>query len=210
MTKQKPTTTHSVTVQGVTYHIRRRGSRYNILGPGGRAFKTFQSAALAGPRWEELTLTPWPHPSSAYAPGTRLRELQPETAPAQHSESAPAQQVTAFHPVVPPVQPSTTPFVLTALPLALPAPKIDLAEQMRLMQLLRRHPPLLFNARVRQALQHEVEYHRPQARWAQHLLKLLARYEAHQRRTKPPSSATILARHIAWQEQRLSAVARSS
>jgi predicted ATPase len=65
----------------------------------------------------------------------------------------------------------------------------------------------LFVARARQALRHEVEYHRPQARWAQHLLKLLARYEAHPHRTKPPSSATVMAKHIAWQERRLSAVA---
>jgi predicted ATPase len=52
----------------------------------------------------------------------------------------------------------------------------------------------LFVARARQALRHEVEYHRPQARWAQHLLKLLARYEAHPHRTRPPSSATVMAK----------------
>jgi hypothetical protein len=92
------------------------------------------------------------------------------------------------------------------LPLALPAPRIDLAEQ---MQLLRQNPPLLFHRQMRQALQHEAEYHRPQARWAQHLLKLLARYEAHPHRTKPPSSATVMAKHIAWQEQRMSAIAGS-
>jgi hypothetical protein len=208
MTKQKATTTHSVTVQRVTYYIRRRGSRYNILGPNGRAFKTFQSAALVGPRWEELTLTSWPHPSSAYQPGMRLRELLPENTPAHHSAPAPVRPANLSHRVKPVVRPASTPLVLAALPLALPAPRIDLAQQMRLMQLLRQNPPLLFHPRMRQALQHEVEYHRPQARWAQHLLKLLARYEAHQHRTKPPSSATVLARHIAWQEQRLSAVAR--
>jgi len=101
------------------------------------------------------------------------------------------------------------PVVIAVLPLALPAPRIDLAEQMRLMQLLRQNPPLLFHPQMRQALQHEVEYHRPQARWAQHLLKLLAHYEAHPHRTKPPSSATVLAKHIAWQEQRMSAVTGS-
>jgi hypothetical protein len=208
MTKQKPTTTHSVTVQGMTYHIRRRASRYNILGPDGRVFKTYQSAALVGPRWEELTRTLWPHPGSAYAPGTRLAELLPENAPAQRSELVPARPANVSHPVMLTARSVPALPVLTALPLALPAPRIDLAEQMRLMQLLRQNPPMLFRPQMRQALQHEVEYHRPQARWAKHLLKLLARYEAHPHRTRPPSPATVLARHIAWQEQRLSSAAR--
>jgi hypothetical protein len=212
MTKQKPTTTHSVTVQGATYHIRRRGSRYNILGPKGRAFKTYQSAALVGPRWEELTGTPWPHPSSAYAPGMHLGELQPEVTPAApptEPQPVPARRTNRSHPVTRTARPAPMPFVLAVLPMALPAPRIDLGEQMRLMQLLRQNPPLLFHPQMRQALQHEVEYHRPQARWAQHLLKLLARYDTHQHRAKPPSSATVLAKHIAWQEQRLRAVAHS-
>jgi hypothetical protein len=197
VTKQKPITTPSVTVQGVTYHVR-RGNHYNILGPDGRAFKTYQSAALVGPRWEELTRTPWPHPSSAYAPGTHLRQLLPGTAlPTLAPEPAPARPGRSSHPVTPAARPSSAPFVLAALPLALPAPRIELAEQMRLMQVLRHCPPLLFHPKVRQALRYEVEYHRPQARWAQHLLKLLARYDAHQHRAKPPSSATVLARHLA-------------
>jgi hypothetical protein len=62
MTKQKATPTHSVTVRRVTYYIRRRGSRYNILGPDGRAFKAVQCAVRVGPRWEELTLACWLYP----------------------------------------------------------------------------------------------------------------------------------------------------
>jgi hypothetical protein len=219
MTKQKPITTHSVAVRGETYYIRRRGSRYNILGPGGRAFKTFQSAALAGPRWEELTHTLWPHPSSAYAPGTRLRELPLETIPTEsntalrsESRQAPMRQPNVAHPVIPIAQPVSTSLPVAELRLALPAPRIDLAEQSRLIQMLHRHPPMLFDPRVQQALRHEVDYHRPDARWAQHLLKLLARYESHQRRqqrAKMVSPATILARHIAWQEEQLSAAAHS-
>jgi hypothetical protein len=219
MTKQKPITTHSVTAHGVTYYIRRRGSRYNILGPDGRAFKTFQSAALAGPRWEELTHTLWPHPSSAYAPGTRLRELPPDTVPAESQTAlqveprpAPPPQPNLAHPVMPVVQPVSRSYSMANLLLALPAPRIDLAEQSRLIRMLRRNPPMLFEPRVQQALQHEVDYHRPDARWAQHLLKLLARYEIRQRRqqrAKTTSPATILARHIAWQEERLNAAAHS-
>lgn len=57
------------------YHITRKGSRYNITGPEGRIFTKYKSASTAGPRWEELTHTPWPYPSSAYEPGLRLWEL---------------------------------------------------------------------------------------------------------------------------------------
>ena len=74
MTEQKATPTHSATVQRVTYYIRRRGSRYNILGPDGHAFKAVQSCALAGSRWEELTLASWLHPRLFWpgiAPGRR-------------------------------------------------------------------------------------------------------------------------------------------
>jgi hypothetical protein len=219
MTKQKPITTHSVSVRGETYYIRRRGSRYNILGPGGRAFKTFQSAALAGPRWEELTHTLWPHPSSAYVPGTRLRELPPGTGSAEgrtavqvEPRQAPARHPNVARPVIPVVQPASRSYSMAGLLLALPAPRIDLAEQSRLIRMLHRNPPMLFDPRVQQALQHEVDYHRPDARWAQHLLKLLSRYEVRQRRqqrAKTTSSATILARHIAWQEARLNAAAHS-
>lgn len=79
MAKQTATTTHSLQVRGDWYHVRRRGSRYNIFGPQGRAFDRYQSAGVAGPRWEELTGTPWPHPSSAYQPGLRLAQIAPPT-----------------------------------------------------------------------------------------------------------------------------------
>lgn len=77
MPKQSAQTTHSLQVRGDWYHVRRRGSRYNIFGPDGRAFNRYESAGVAGPRWEELTRTPWPHPSSAYQPGLRLAQLDP-------------------------------------------------------------------------------------------------------------------------------------
>mgnify|MGYP005836201537 FL=1 len=57
------------------YRISRKGSLYNILGPEGRIFPKFKSASVVGPRWEELTHTPWPYPSSAYESGMRLWEL---------------------------------------------------------------------------------------------------------------------------------------
>ena len=57
------------------YRIMRKGSRYNILGPHGRIFTKYQSASQAGPRWEELTHTPWPYDSTAYERGHRLWEL---------------------------------------------------------------------------------------------------------------------------------------
>lgn len=75
MPKQSAQTTHSLQVRGDWYHVRRRGSRYNIFGPDGRAFTRYESAGVAGPRWEELTRTSWPHPSSAYRPGLRLEQL---------------------------------------------------------------------------------------------------------------------------------------
>lgn len=87
MPKQPAQTTHSLQVQGDWYHVRRRGSRYNIFGPGGRVFTSYQSAGVAGPRWEELTRTPWPHPSSAYRPGLRLAQLNP--APAVQTPASP-------------------------------------------------------------------------------------------------------------------------
>lgn len=97
MPKQPAQTTHSLQVQGDWYHVRRRGSRYNIFGPGGRVFTSYQSAGVAGPRWEELTRTPWPHPSSAYRPGLRLAQLDPASAPvarvpAPAPKAAPAPQ----------------------------------------------------------------------------------------------------------------------
>jgi hypothetical protein len=57
------------------YKIVRKGSLYNITGPHGREFSKFKSASAAGPRWEELTHTPWPYESTAYTPGMRLWEL---------------------------------------------------------------------------------------------------------------------------------------
>lgn len=88
MAKQTAITTHSLQVRGDWYHVRRRGSRYNIFGPDGRAFPTYQSAGVAGPRWEELTGTLWPHPSSAYRPGLRLAQIAPT--PSAASQPAPA------------------------------------------------------------------------------------------------------------------------
>lgn len=196
MKKTSPITTHSVTVQGAAYHLRRRGSRYNILGPDGRVFTTYQSAGVAGPRWEELTLTAWPQPSTAFAPGSRLRQLRP-AAPAVTPPAAGAPQPKTLQPAL-----FSAAAALAALPLALPAPRINLAEHEHLMQRLRRHPPLLFTPRIRLALQHEVEYHRPQALWAAHLLKLLARYDARQRkqqRSHVPNAERILEQHLAWQ-----------
>lgn len=57
------------------YRISRKGSVYNILGPEGRIFPKYKSASVVGPRWEELTHTPWPYESSAYESGMRLWEL---------------------------------------------------------------------------------------------------------------------------------------
>ena len=73
------------------------------------------------------------------------------------------------------------------------------------MQALKRNPALLFNSEVQQALRHEMEYSLPQAQWAAHLLKLLARYERrqHSQCIIPVNSATILAKHTAWQAQRM-------
>ena len=200
------------------YRIMRKGSRYNILGPQGRVFTKYQSASAAGPRWEELTHTPWPYDSSAYERGKHLWELgliardqigkrhivaQPDN---PHPADAPTKvraggkntkrAVKAAPPIIVTL-PSTT--------LALPAPRINLDEHKRLMQALRHNPGLLFTPAIQQALRHEVDYHRPQAKWAQHLLNLLARYEkrTHHHTRRLPSSDTITAKHIAWQEQRV-------
>lgn len=213
-------TATSQSKESLPYSIRRKGSRYNIFGPHGHIFSSYKSAGVAGPRWEELTHTPWPYRSSAYESGLRLwqlgliereqigqQHLQPRSQPAPESAQPLAGEgISAPAGPHPTVMPGTAPF-LWQMPLpALPAPRIDLQNQARLIQALRRNPSLLFNAQVRQALEHEVEYHRPDARWAQTLLKLLARYDARQRRPRRSigiNSETILARHIAWQEQRL-------
>jgi hypothetical protein len=194
----------------------RKGSRYNILGPQGRIFSKYKSASVAGPRWEELTHTPWPYESTAYERGFRLWELgliprdqvgkrnilmsQPE--PNSKDATTPGRAGRS--------KSTTKRPILVKQPLALPAPRIDLAEQERLMQALRRSPTLLFDPAIQQALRHEVEYHRPQARWAQHLLDLFARYEKRQRvrrGVRVASSAGITAQHIAWQAQRMQTAA---
>lgn len=205
------------------YSIRRRGSRYNIFGPHGRLFRTYQSASVAGPRWEELTGTPWPFRSSAYQPGWRL--WQPGAREREETGAETVQDVSGAGETSPECRsalpesadrPSVavrtgvacqTVVELPRLPLALPAPRFDLAQQKRLIRAVRQNPKLLFDPEVRQALQREVDYHLPQARWANRLLRLLARYEARQRqqRTRRISAETILARHIAWQEHQLSA-----
>ena len=277
------------------YSIRRKGSRYNIIGPMGRIFDKYKSASVVGPRWEELTHTLWPYQSSAYQPGTRLWQLgliesselddkfavleqsNPVVVPTSRTRPSvkktissvvgskkndSEQEVIPFIPSPParpaglsphddpderlpltldqdaieseaqvegrdlrrdnhentvktngPVHGVPTEYALEgvaiapipSLVLALPAPRIDLAEQARLIAALRRDPSLLFDSRVRQALAHEVEYHRPSSRWAQHLLKLLSKYDRRQERaraaTRRSDTQTIMVKHIAWQEQ---------
>jgi hypothetical protein len=182
------------------YRIVRKGSLYNILGPDGRLFTKYKSASVVGPRWEELTHTPWPYESTAYERGLRLWQLgliRREQVGKRHivvQAELPAHKPTpklSKCPVV--IKPVTV--------LALPAPRIDLDEHIRLMQTLRHNPVLLFDAQIQQALRHEVEYHRPDANWAQHLLKLLARYEQRQQQTARAGSENVLEKHIAWQEQ---------
>jgi hypothetical protein len=210
-----------------TYTIRRKGSRYNIFGPRGRVFPHFKSASEAGPRWEELTGTPWPYRSAAYESGLRLWQLG--QIPREHVGQlrllpAPPVVVTAPEPVASrpapaprpiqkapvarknPVTPIELPHV--AVPLMLPAPRIDLQEQARAMADLRRDPHLLFEPRIRVALHNEVDYHLPQARWARKLLSLLDHYDSRQRRQTRAthlSEETIMARHIAWQEEQRAA-----
>jgi hypothetical protein len=196
------------------YTIRRKGSLYNIVGSERKEFTKYQSARVAGPRWEELTHTPWPYPSTAYEPGLRLWQLglidrdqvgqrQIQTKPAPVAEDAAPKPTREARPVEEKAKPAIV--LPSRIILALPAPRIDLQQQTRLMQALRHDPVMLFNVKVQEALQHEVEYHLPQARWADHLLKLLARYEQRQQRRKyvrQIKPETITARHIAWQEQR--------
>ncbi len=92
-------TTHSLQVRDDWYHVRRRGSRYNLFGPDGRAFDRYQSASVAGPRWEELTGTPWPHPSSAYRPGLRLAQIAPP-APLASRRPAPVERPPLHYEIV--------------------------------------------------------------------------------------------------------------
>ncbi len=182
------------------YRITRKGSRYNILGPDGRLFTKFKSASIVGPRWEELTHTPWPYESAAYERGMRLWQLgliQREQVGKRHivvRDKSPAQKHA-------PKSSKRRVTIKTITFLALPAPRIDLEAHVRSMQALRRNPVLLFDAQIQQVLRHEVEYHRPDAQWAQHLLKLLARYERRHRQSTRIDSMAVLEKHIAWQEQ---------
>jgi hypothetical protein len=225
------------TPQSEQYTIRRKGSVYNIFGPQGRVFAKYKSASVVGPRWEELTHTPWPYRSSAYESGTRLwelglidradvgrRDVKPDLSP-----DAPDTPDEASPDAMPPRVPEAEPEVdtesvpaprpklnlpLTAPPLALPAPRIDVAQQERMLRRLRARPVLLFDPAMRQVLQDEVTYHRRYARWASHLLGLLDRYEARRQRqarqesrSVVPSPQTILRKHLAWQSQRLAETA---
>ena len=187
MSKTTAKTIYSLPVQGALYHIRQRGSRYNILGPNGQVFKTYKSAGVVGPRWEELTRTPWPYSSCAYSAGDRLRQLrqdislpeQPQprnqlsstsldsldTAPEREKQRAPRQ-----------AKPPSRPVPMGQV-LALPAPCINLQLQARLVEKACRQPLSIFSPAVEQALWQEVDYHRPQAAWAQAVLDLLAKAE---------------------------------
>jgi hypothetical protein len=220
--------------ESIPYTIRRKGSRYNIFGSHGCIFSTYKSAGVVGPKWEELTHTPWPYRSSAYESGLRLWQLglierdQVGQQQLQQRSTANAEPVSTPAGASVPASPAgqekhdirqTPPLTGTALltactpVLVLPAPRIDLENQTRLIQALRHNPSLLFNAQVRRALEHEVEYHRPDARWATTLLKLLARYDARQRRQSRMARIkpeTILAKHIAWQEQRMASASAES
>lgn len=193
----------------VAYRIHRKGSRYNILSARGREFTKYQSARVAGPRWEELTGTPWPFESTAYEPGLRLwqlgairrEEVGARTKPvAKEVESGPITCPTTFGALLDPDH---------AL-LALPAPRIDVEAQRRAMQRLRSDPRLVFAPETRVILQREIEYNLPQARWAQTLLRLLIVFEKrrrsiHERVATDPKS--VLDQHVAWQRERLVATA---
>ena len=175
------------------YIISRRGSVYNIFGPEGRVFRKYRSASVVGPRWEELTHTLWPYPSTAYSTGQRLWELgliarENVGAGEQRADPTPAQEVR---------------LVDLSLP-ALPPPPFDLGMQQRVLAALRRDPRLLTAPMSRAALEMEVEYQGPHAPWAAGQLAILNRYERRerQRTTRPPAPRDILARHVAWQEQR--------
>ena len=162
-----------------------------------------------------MTRTPWPYASSAYERGHRLWELglierdqigqrnivmlQPK------AESEPASPPNRAGRKVQQKQPVK--LVVITMPifqLALPAPKFDLEQHKRLMNALRQNPTLLFTPQIKQTLRHEVEYHRPQAKWAAHLPKLLERYERRQRpRQAINTDSVITAKHIEWQAERM-------
>ncbi len=203
------------------YRIMRKGSRYNILGPHGRVFTKYRSASTAGPRWEELTHTPWPYASSAYTRGRRLWELgliDRQQVGAQEinirpgSGARPASQPEQSESPVARVPPEPPAIVVPLACFALPAPSLDRESHERMLRALQRDPALLFTPEAQHALRNEVLYHRPQARWAQHLLNLLARYERQQRRQRPApvDPETVLQKHIAWQEHRINMAAIAS
>ncbi|HML22549.1 MAG TPA: hypothetical protein PKD09_12925 [Aggregatilinea sp.] len=166
------------------YTIRRKGSRYNLLGPHGRVFGTYKSASVVGPRWEELTHTPWPYASTAYEPGSRLRQLGLTPLALAIDETPHPARPPEPHPEPPPVAPRRIEIALPSL-LALPQPRIDVEEQTRLIGELKQNPRLLFRPEMQRALQAEIEYHRPHAAWAQKVLDLEARYRS-RKLAEPP------------------------
>ena len=129
------------------YRIMRKGSLYNILGPDGRLFTKYKSASVVGPRWEELTYTPWPYESTAYERGFRLWQLGligRDQAGKRHTvvQAEPTAQKSM------PKPPKRRMIIEPVTPLALPIPRIDLDEHIRLMQTLHRDPVLLFDAQT--------------------------------------------------------------
>lgn len=203
------------------YRIMRKGSRYNILGPEGRVFVKYKSASSVGPRWEELTHTPWPYESSAYERGARLwemglidraqigeQEIVVGAAEKTDTSESPSDPVDEAANVATQWSPISSPLACFALP----APRLDLKEHSRVMDALRRDPTLLFTPRAQQALYDEVMYHRPQAQWARHLLALLKRYERQRQRRRPApvDATTVTAKHVAWQAQQINMAAIAS
>ena len=162
--------------------IRRKGSRYNLFSAHGRIFSTYKSASVVGPRWEELTRTPWPYPSTAYESGSRLRQLGLTPLALAAQKRTPQPQTPAARPAPRPIELPTT--------LALPQPRINLDEQNRLIRALKQNPRLLFRPEMQQALRTEIEYHRPHAAWAQKVIDLEARYRA--RKLEEPPVPNIL------------------
>jgi hypothetical protein len=202
---------HLPSEEPTPYYIRRKGSLYNIYGPDGRLFKTYKSAALVGPRWEELTHTPWPFEGSAYEPGLRLWQMGLITrdqvgktkirpvADWSPAPPAPKPQVDwklpdqglkqqslfdAQPPSAPPDSPSQAE-IRVEIRAGLPKPTLDLKEHEKQLARLRKEPRLLFEPPMRQALEREIEYHRPDAAWAKHLLDLLHRFENRVSGTEP-------------------------
>lgn len=211
----------SVSVERPQYRIMRKGSRYNILGPDGRVFLKYKSASSVGPRWEELTHTPWPYASSTYERGMRLWELgliereqvgALEIRVGDHLAASEVQRQQSTTPAKTDDAGTWAPIVTPLACFALPAPRLNLDEHNRVMDALRHDPTLIFTPRAQQALRDEVLYHRPRARWARHLLALLKRYERQQQRRRPApvDAVTITAKHVAWQAQQINMAAIAS